>query len=196
VSGRILSWTSAVPWLKQGGILVYPTDTVWGLGCRADCADLVAACLALKGGRPNATCSVVVDAGWLADLVFLPPGEDLKPYFPGPYTLVLPLRDGRYSHLAGPGEGPLAASLGCRVPALPALRRLVAALGVPLVTTSVNDHGSPPALLAEQARLWAARHGLAFLRSSRCGSHPSTVLAWRGGGWQQLRGPAGAAEKA
>ncbi|MCB1052169.1 MAG: Sua5/YciO/YrdC/YwlC family protein [Acidobacteria bacterium] len=178
-----MSWKEAATYLLEGGILVYPTDTVWGVGCRADWPETVVKCLRLKGESRHMTCSVIVPQDRISQYVAVPQGLDLSPFFPGPYTLIFPLIDARLTPIAGPGP-----SLGCRVPALAVLNQMVQNVGVPILTTSVNDSGNPPAQTAAQARDWAQQKGIACVASEFSGSKASSVLRWHEGDWQVIRG--------
>eukprot|EP00392_Amoebophrya_sp_AT5.2_P019530 g20402.t1 len=54
-----ISWREAAATLEAGGAIGYPTDTVYGIGCLADDAGFVRACLAHKGDKRQPVCSVL-----------------------------------------------------------------------------------------------------------------------------------------
>ena len=121
--------------LRAGKVIIYPTDTVYGIGCNAESARAVARLRRLKGtdqplsviapGKAWILEHCIADATWLDRL-------------PGPYTLVLPKKQPML-RAAAPGD-----SLGVRLPDHP-FTGFVAQAGVPFVTTSVNRHGAPHA---------------------------------------------------
>ncbi|HUY60369.1 MAG TPA: Sua5/YciO/YrdC/YwlC family protein [Candidatus Dormibacteraeota bacterium] len=132
--------------LRQGAVIAFPTDTVYGLAVAVGTATPAARLAAVKG-RPLDQPAVLMTAGpaalqgyvrWTAT------GRTLaRRHWPGPLTLILP---------AGPLAAGLggAGSIGVRVPAAAVARRLLAAAG-PCATTSANRHGDPPAPDAEAA---------------------------------------------
>ena len=132
-----LSWNEAVDHLKQSRFLAYPTDTLWGLGCRADNAELCYQCLDLKGENRSRVASCVMPQELISNYVELP--SNWNQLLPGPYTLVLPLKTKQLEHIASP-DG----FLGCRIPGHDMLNKMVSKLGVPLVTTSLNQTGQAP----------------------------------------------------
>ncbi|MCB1044172.1 MAG: Sua5/YciO/YrdC/YwlC family protein [Acidobacteria bacterium] len=173
-----MQWQASISWLQSGGALAYPTDTLWGLGCRADDPGAVLGCLSLKGPDRQANCSVIVPIMLLHEIADVP--DDIDRFLPGPYTLILPLKDKRYRHLAQ-GE-----TIGVRRPDCPDLLQTVDALGVPLVTTSLNAHGQSPAHDLLEAKQVAESWGIPCIEQSFDAVGPSTILLWRDG-WEVLR---------
>jgi len=111
--------------LLGGGLLAYPTETVYGLGSRAREAD-VRALARLKGRRPDKPFLLLVSDRQMPEaygLAFNAAASALaRAFWPGPLTLVLPGGGGR-----------------------PGMARLVAALHEPITSTSANLPGQPPA---------------------------------------------------
>jgi len=131
--------------LRRGGLVVYPTDTVYGIGADASQAEAIERVYRVKG-RPDekaiiwlvasiddvrATCRIDEAAERLA-----------ARYWPGALTLVLARRV--------PAAGQLA-TLGVRVPAHPAALAIIQALRSPVATTSANRSGEPSARDAREA---------------------------------------------
>ena len=143
---------SAVPrvvsHLREGGLLAYPTETVYGLGSRAVHAD-VAALTALKGRPAGKPFLLLVSDRAMAEahgLAFNDSADALaRAFWPGPLTLVLPGGSGRLPDLLRGPEGGIAV----RWTSHPGIARLVAALGEPLTSTSANRPGQAPAPGAE-----------------------------------------------
>ena len=129
--------------LGQGGLLAYPTETVYGFGSRAVQAD-VAALAALKGRAASKPFLLLISDRSMAEangLAFNAAADALaRAFWPGPLTLVLPGGSGRLPDLLrGPDGG-----IAVRWTSHQAIARLVAALGGPLTSTSANLPGQPP----------------------------------------------------
>ena len=129
--------------LNNGGLLAYPTETVYGLGSRARQAD-VAALAALKGRSAGKPFLLLISDRSMAEangLAFNASADALaRAFWPGPLTLVLPGGSGRLPDLLrGPDGG-----IAVRWTSHQAIARLVAALGGPLTSTSANLPGQPP----------------------------------------------------
>lgn len=145
----------AVAWLARGGLVAYPTETVWGLGADATRADAVARLRAWKGREADQPISLLVDdAASLADLGIrlTPLGRRLvAAFWPGPLTLVVPC-----AHGFAPGVARSDGAVGVRCsphPLAAALARRLHEVGVgPVTATSLNRHGEPPARNEAEAR--------------------------------------------
>ena len=134
--------------LRGGGLLAYPTETVYGLGSLARTADL-AALAGLKGRAAGKPFLLLVSDRQMAEaqgLAFNAAADALaRAFWPGPLTLVLPGGGGRLPDgLRGPEGG-----IAVRWTAHALIARLVAALGEPLTSTSANLPGESPAPGAE-----------------------------------------------
>ena len=135
---------AAAELLAAGDLVAFPTETVYGLGARADDDAAVGRIFAAKG-RPSEHPLIVHVASLDAALVFAGEPGDLArrlmaAFWPGPLTLIVPRHPGRAAAAAG-GQ----ASIGLRMPAHPvalALLREAALLGVPGVAgPSANRFG-------------------------------------------------------
>ena len=129
--------------LEKGGLLAYPTETVYGFGSRPIQAD-VAALAALKGRSATKPFLLLISDRSMAEaygLAFNASADALaRAFWPGPLTLVLPGGSGRLPDLLrGPDGG-----IAVRWTSHQAIARLVAALGTPLTSTSANLPGQPP----------------------------------------------------
>jgi L-threonylcarbamoyladenylate synthase len=138
--------TAAIPTvvahLGRGGLLAYPTETVYGLGSRARAAD-VAALAELKGRKADKPFLLLVSGRAMAEaqgLAFNAAADALaRAFWPGPLTIVLP--GGRLPDaLRGPEGG-----IAVRWTSHKGVARLVAAMGEPLTSTSANVPGQAPA---------------------------------------------------
>ncbi|HLB36566.1 MAG TPA: L-threonylcarbamoyladenylate synthase [Gemmatimonadales bacterium] len=130
--------------LHRGGLLAYPTETVYGLGSRPRDAD-VAALAALKGRQREKPFLLLVSNRRMAELhglVFTEAANALAAAFwPGPLTLVLAGGEGRLPDMLRGPEGGIAV----RWTSHPAMAQLIEALGHPLTSTSANLPGGPTA---------------------------------------------------
>lgn len=138
--------------LENGGVIAYPTEGVWGLGCDPADQDAVMALLALKS-RPVEKGLILV-AGDVEQieplLASLTPAQREKAlgFWPGPVTCLLPDPQRRVPEwLRGRHS-----SIAVRVSAHPGVRALCRAFGGPLVSTSCNPAGSPAARSMLQVR--------------------------------------------
>ena len=138
----------AVAHLREGGLIAYPTETVYGLGSRARLAE-VQAVARLKGRRLDKPFLLVeADRDMAAEqgLAFSEAATALaRAFWPGPLTLVLPGGGGRLPDVLRGSEGGIAV----RWTSHRGMARLVRALGEPVTSTSANLPGSPPAPGAE-----------------------------------------------
>jgi L-threonylcarbamoyladenylate synthase len=132
---------AAADCLRAGGLVAFPTETVYGLGADATNGPAVARLYAAKG-RPafNPLISHVADAGTAQRLAAF--NDDARrlaeAFWPGPLTLVLPKAPGcPVSDLALAGLDTIA----LRVPAHPTARALIAGFGKPIVAPSANRSG-------------------------------------------------------
>src|SRR5579872_6464070 len=131
----------AVAVLRQGGLVAFPTETVYGLGARALDATAVGRIFAAKGRPPRHPLIVHVSGegdarplalGWPAAAAFLSCA-----FWPGPLTLVVDRADRIPGVVTGGGP-----SVAIRAPAHPVARALLAALGEPIAAPSANRHQS------------------------------------------------------
>jgi L-threonylcarbamoyladenylate synthase len=129
--------------LAAGGLLAYPTETVYGLGSRARAAD-VAALSDLKGraaGKPFLLLIAHRRMAEAAGLLFSPVANALaEACWPGPLTLILPGGGGLPDSLRGPEGG-----IAVRWTSHRGMAELIAFLREPLTSTSANRPGGPTA---------------------------------------------------
>jgi len=175
--------------LRAGDLVAVPTETVYGLAARADDTDAVAAIYRAKG-RPdfNPLIVHVSDLEMAQTLAeFDARALDLATRFwPGPLTLVLPLRDGAPVAPAVTAGLP---TIALRMPAHPAMQVLLAETGLPLAAPSANRSGGvSPTEAAHVVSSLAGKVGL-VLDGGVCEQGlESTIVALReDGSWQLLR---------
>jgi len=147
--------SAAVAVLKKGGVIVLPTETLYGLGADALDPAAVDRVFQLKGRDPDNPMPVLVaNREMLGSLVAAvsPLAEQLmRNFWPGPLTLVLPARRDVPRPLLNSSGG-----IGVRISSQPMASEIVQAFGRPLTATSANPSGLPPARTIEQARNYFA----------------------------------------
>ena len=137
--------SNAVRALRQGGLVVYPTDTLLGLGALAGDRGAVRRLLKAKGRASTQPISVCLSSTEEIEryaVLSLAARRFLRRHLPGPYTVVLsPSPRARRSFASSVAGGP---TIGVRVPDHPVARELARAAG-PITATSANRHGDPAA---------------------------------------------------
>jgi len=131
----------AVKILKSGGILVYPTDTVYGLAVDATNVQAVKKLYQLKGRTFKNPIHVIFPSGnEILKTVALNTTalKLMNKFWPGPLTIVLPLKaKGKSWQMLSANSG----TIGIRYPANQTVHELVELLGRPITTTSANLSG-------------------------------------------------------
>ena len=137
--------------LKAGGLVAFPTETVYGLGALAESPAAVRAIFAAKGRPPDHPVIVhVADATALDDwAIDIPPAARrlASAFWPGPLTLVL--KRSRRAHDLIAGGQP---TVGLRCPAHPWARALLAATGAAVAAPSANSFGHLSPTTAQHVR--------------------------------------------
>lgn len=138
--------------LHSGGLLAYPTEAVWGLGCDPLNANAVYRLLELKK-RPIEKGMILVAASIEQLSAFTQPlTEDIKEKvsatWPGPATWLLPASPEAPYWVRGKHR-----SIAVRVSDHPVVQALCKAFGGPIVSTSANLSSRPPAKTSTQVRL-------------------------------------------
>jgi len=127
--------------LRQGGLIVSPSDTVYGLLCDATNEQAVRKLIEVKNRPWGKPISVFVDGFEMMESIVetAPNLKQLKALLPGPFTVILPSKHTVCSLLESESG-----MLGVRLPAYPWLQKLVEAYGKPLTATSANISGHAP----------------------------------------------------
>lgn len=169
--------------LRKGGIILYPTDTVWGIGCDATNAEAVAKIYALKRSENKHSMLVLCkDADMVVRYVNKAPGIafEVMEMATKPLTLILPGASGLAANLI-----PEERTLGVRVPNHEFCYRLLNKFGRPIVSTSANISGEPtPKGLGDVAK--EVVEGVDFVVNPRFQGRPtgkpSSIIAFGEGG--------------
>ncbi len=123
--------------LNQGGLMVYPTDSTYALGCRMDARDAQERLRMIRGHDKDHHLTLVCkDLSALSEYATVNnvAFRILKKYTPGPYTFILP----GSAHLPRRLADPKRKTIGLRIPNHPVLQALLAQLDVPLLSTTMQ----------------------------------------------------------
>jgi len=139
--------------VRARGVIAYPTEAVYGLGCSPCYPEAVQRILALKHRRPDKGLILVgTDISQFDGLIDLDAlkadKQQVLASWPGPVTWIVPARSGVPAWLNGGGTG-----LAVRVSAHPPVQALCERVGV-LVSTSANPEGAGPARDARRIRAY------------------------------------------
>ena len=125
--------------LKGGGVIIYPTDTVYGLGCDITQVTAVEKVARIKGTKIEKTnfSFICSDLSHLADYTKPIPNwvfKLMKKNLPGPFTFILEANNNVPKYFKGKKK-----TVGIRVPDNNIIREIVAELGNPIMSTSIHD---------------------------------------------------------
>ena len=169
-------FSRAIDALKRGEVIVFPTETFYGLGADAFDETAVERVVALKGRSPENPIPVIVADEKMLETV----GTEIpavarrlmRRFWPGPLTLVLPGKKNLPAPLLNRGGG-----VGVRISSHPLATRLARELGRPLTATSANPSGKEPAQSIEAAMSYFSSRIEIFLDGGRLkGRKGSTVV--------------------
>lgn len=170
--------------LRDGQVVVLPTDTVYGLAALPTDAAAIDQVFALKGRGADTPLAVLcADVEQALGLAADPDAvrAAAERWWPGPLTLVVPRRPGADLHLGEPPD-----TIGLRVPDHDLVRAVARVVG-PIAATSANRHGEPPAATAVEAET-ALGDGLGLVvDGGRLDASASTVIDTTGPIWRILR---------
>lgn len=132
----------AVQIIRDGGVVIFPTDTAFGIGCRIDDKKAVERLFTLRR-RPQtqATPVLVADIAMAREYLQSIPEEVeeklMRKYWPGALTIVLQSRNERVPSLVRGGRD----TLGVRMPDHSVALEIIKKVGVPILGPSANFHG-------------------------------------------------------
>jgi len=146
-SGGSDNLNKALSTLQQGGIILAPTDTVWGLMCDYKSAEAVASIFRIKKSR-HKPVAILCDSLESVNKLQIDVPTDIRRiaerFWPGPLTLIFKSRMPGIEYIAGNGN-----SIGVRVPDSDELRELIKKFNRPLAATSANISGQKQSLVLE-----------------------------------------------
>lgn len=162
--------------VRKGGVILYPSDTIYGLGCDPFCESAVRRILQIKK-RPGEKGLLVLVSSleWLERLARGVDSDVLdicKRFWPGPLTIVLKARPELSRELTG-GAG----KIGIRWPANPFLQEWMERIPGPVVSTSANlSGGEVVTSVRELKELFGSDVDLFVQSTEPLGGTPSTVV--------------------
>jgi len=166
----------AISILKQGGIVAFPTDTVYGLGACISITQAVERVYQVKGRpRSMALPLLLADKSQIGEVAYpVPPIAWLlaDKFLPGALTMVLPRAKSVPDIVTGGGK-----TVAVRIPAHPVPVALARGLGAPIVGTSANLSGKPSSLTAEEVYAQLGDRVDLIIDGGRCpGGKESTIV--------------------
>ena len=161
--------------LKEGGVIVYPTDTVYGLGCDIMSKQAVERIIRVKGRDPKKPMSFVC-----ADLTHISrfarvsnvAYRILRRFLPGPYTFVLEANSEVPKMLLTKQK-----TVGIRIPNHAISNALVRELGNPILSTSANLSGAEPLADPREIQEVLGKHVDLILDCGILNGEPSSVIS-------------------
>ncbi|MBI4080324.1 MAG: threonylcarbamoyl-AMP synthase [Candidatus Levybacteria bacterium] len=132
----------AVKILQEGGIVIFPTDTAFGIGSKISDTHAIQRLFAMRKRPESKATPVLVDTVKMAQAYLKPISQEvidmlIEPYWPGALTIVLPCLVEKVPSLVRGNTN----TLGVRIPNHPVARRLIRALGEPILGPSANFSG-------------------------------------------------------
>lgn len=136
--------TKAIAVVKAGGIVIFPTDTAYGIGCRLDDENAIEKLFALRRRPTFQPTGVLVDSLSMAQKYLADPLSDvvrrlIESYWPGGLTIVYTCKTNIVPSIVRGGTD----TLGVRMPDHALALQLISGVGVPILGPSANFHGNP-----------------------------------------------------
>jgi L-threonylcarbamoyladenylate synthase len=165
----------AISILKQGGIVAFPTDTVYGLGACISIPQAVERVYQVKG-RPHSMALplLLADKSQIDEVAYpVPPIAWLlaDKFLPGALTMVLPRAKSVPDIVTGSGK-----TVAVRIPAHPIPVALIQGVGAPIVGTSANLSGKPSSLTAEEVYAQLGDRVDLIIDGGRCPSGKESTI--------------------
>ena len=181
--------------LSSGGIIIYPTDTIYGLGCDIFHPKAIERIARIKQVDPpkaqlSFVCSSLSDLSQYTKSISTPLYRILKNYLPGPYTFILPASKQVPKLLHSKKN-----TIGLRIPDHPIALAIVNATGRPLLSASLP--GDEPESIAQPEEIYQRFHSLVdiVIDAGPGGIVPSTIIDCTGPECLVTRQGAGAWEE-
>lgn len=156
---QLISLMQAVALLKTGGIIAYPTESVFGLGCDPDNEQAVQAILTIKQ-RPIEKGLILIADNYQQLLPYIDDNQLTQAQkalafatWPGPFTWLMPKKSSTPYFLTGQFD-----TIAVRVSAHPLVKQLCQAYGKAIVSTSANRSGQPATKTAEEVYAQLSSH--------------------------------------
>lgn len=178
----------AINVLKSGGIVIFPTDTAFGIGCRMDSASSVKRLFEIRK-RPEIQATPVLVSGiemaskYLIDIPVNVKQKLIDKFWPGALTIVLKCRKEKVPSLVRGGGD----SLGVRMPDQKEILSIIKMLGVPILGPSANFHGKTTPYTLEDLDPELVKLADYVLEGECKTKKPSTVIDCTQNPWYILR---------
>jgi L-threonylcarbamoyladenylate synthase len=178
---------NAIDALRAGQLIIYPTETFYGIGADAMSLSAIEEIFAVKGREPGKPIALIAADTSSAFALWRHIPDQAKrladAFWPGPLTLVLPARSDIPDSLLGPDGG-----VAVRVSSHPRARALAAGLGRPITATSANRSGQSPAVTSAAARIAVGDNIKVLIEGGTlAGGLPSSIVACEGDHVRLLR---------
>jgi L-threonylcarbamoyladenylate synthase len=171
----VRDFEAAIETLRRGDVIVFPTETLYGLGADALNSEAVEKVFQLKGrDSRNPIPVLVADPEMLRSLVSeIPPLAQklMDRFWPGPLTLVLPAREDVPKPLLNASSG-----IAVRISSQPIATQLLKTLGRPLTATSANPSGKEPARTLQEGKNYFSGKVNVFLDGGRLTSKSGSTV--------------------
>lgn len=174
----------ALETLRSGGVIIYPTDTIWGIGCDATNPEAVRRIYQMKQRKDSKSMLVLLDAagklqGYVdvpeaADMLLEANGNSMEDNEAKPLTIIYPNARNMADNLIAE-DG----SLGIRITTEPFSKALCERLKRPIVSTSANRSGQPAPRFYDEIDpdiLRQADYVCRFRRDDRMPHQPSSII--------------------
>jgi L-threonylcarbamoyladenylate synthase len=184
---QIAGLADAVAALRDGELVVYPTETFYGIAADPFSPMALEQLFAIKGREANKPIALIAADSAMAFAIAREVPEIARrlaiAFWPGPLTMVIPARRDFPPQLIGPDGG-----VGVRVSPHPIARALSSGLGRPITATSANLSGEPPASTIDAARKSLGNKVKVFLEGGiLTAGAPSTVIVCHADGFRIVR---------
>lgn len=171
---KTINFDEAIKILDNDGVIIFPTDTVWGLGCRVDRPTAINKFYQLKQREPNKPTAVLVGSikQALSYGSFNEASMDvIQEHWPGALTVIVQAKNNVPAEIQGPGG-----TVGIRWPAFELVEKLCQAVGSGIMAGSANFAGDPPPTTIEEVNSQLIKQSDGLLDGVSGGQPPSTVV--------------------
>lgn len=168
--------------LKQGGIIIYPTDTVYGLGCNAFNKKAVKKLREIKNRHDKPLSVAVSGMEGVHSVAYVNEWQEntMRENLPGPYTFVLEKKEFVPSLVSKKG-------IGVRIPDHEKCLRILGSVEFPVITTSANNPGEKaPRRVSDVPKKMLGQADL-VIDDGELGGKPSSVVDLKKNTWKVLR---------
>ena len=173
--------------ILSGGTVIFPTDTVYGLGANAGDDTAVEKIFEIKNRDKKKPINVLIadfeDILKVAEIPTREEGKLMEKFWPGPLTMILKRKKGVANAAASDGG-----TIGVRMPNNEIARNLIREVGFPLATTSVNLSGDEPATeISKIDKKVLEKVDFVLENDEKCSEIASTIVEFKDGKPEILR---------